>query len=69
MEKITNYTGFCEEQIKHTASVVSTKIQHGIEQRGSPSKILTGISSKYRSDRFSNASCCEIPQISHLNLP
>ena len=73
---MTNYAGFFEEEIKHAASVVSTKMQHSIkqlsspnEQLGSPNKQLTGVSTKYRSERYSNASCCDLPQISHLNLP
>jgi len=76
LEKITIYAGFFEEEIKHAASVLSIKMQHNIkhlgspnEQFGSPNKQLTGVSTKYRSDRYSNASSCDLPQISHLNLP
>ena len=76
LEKITIYAGFFEEEIKHAASVLSIKMQHSIkklgssnEQFGSPNKKLTGVSTKYCSDRYSNASCCDLPQISHLNLP
>jgi len=69
MDTIINYTGFCEEEIRHTARVMCVKIQpqSNSGQHGRPQTALNKVYLKYRFEAFSSASCYELPNVSHLD--
>ena len=69
---IIKYTGFCKTEIEHTASVICGKIQPqsngGGQQHGRPKTQLNKVYMKYNSEAYSNVSCYDLPDVSHLGL-
>jgi len=70
LDMIIKYTGFCEKEIKHTASVICGKIrpQSNGGQHGRPTTQLNKVHVKYRSEGYSNVSCYDLPDVNHLGL-
>lgn len=69
LDIIATYTGFCEEEIRHTAKVICIKIQpqSNVGQHGHPKTQLNKVHLKYRFEAYSNASCYELPNVNHLD--
>jgi len=70
LDTIVNYTGFCEKQIRHAATVMCQKLQppSNAGQHGRPTtQELDKVDLKYKCEAHSKASCFDLPNINHLD--
>ena len=70
LDTITNYTGFCESEIRHTVKVICGKMEPrgGGGQQNLPRLNLSQVNVKYHRESYSSVSSYVSPDPSHLNL-